>query len=239
MGIVVAALGLAHCPANAAELVIDNAVASQFYCGGVITHCSTVEDTTPVVGGVDQGGLIETAAFEYLLPGLPKDATITAAYMSIGGYARDPRDGRQGFQDGAIGTIDLTAYVGNGVVDQDDTDHRGTVDVTMTHAVTNRYDITDVVEAFVGAGDAYLGFSIYQSPAGVCDFAPYCEVALTGDTHLFDFKAEPQLIIDFVETPPPPPLSGTPEPATWAMLIGGFALVGGAMRRRRAAACYA
>ena len=30
-------------------------------------------------------------------------------------------------------------------------------------------------------------------------------------------------------------LSAVPEPATWAMMIGGFGLVGGTMRRRRAA----
>lgn len=30
-----------------------------------------------------------------------------------------------------------------------------------------------------------------------------------------------------------------PEPATWAMMIGGFGLVGGAMRRRKAAVTYA
>lgn len=34
-----------------------------------------------------------------------------------------------------------------------------------------------------------------------------------------------------VNEPPPPP-SGVPEPATWAMLISGFALVGAAMRRK-------
>ena len=34
--------------------------------------------------------------------------------------------------------------------------------------------------------------------------------------------------------PPPPPPAAVPEPATWAMLILGFGLVGGAMRRRSA-----
>lgn len=34
-------------------------------------------------------------------------------------------------------------------------------------------------------------------------------------------------------TPVPPPAS-VPEPATWAMMIGGFGMVGGAMRRKRA-----
>ena len=31
-------------------------------------------------------------------------------------------------------------------------------------------------------------------------------------------------------------LSAVPEPATWAMMIGGFGMVGGAMRRRRSSA---
>jgi hypothetical protein len=34
--------------------------------------------------------------------------------------------------------------------------------------------------------------------------------------------------------PPPPPVGGVPEPASWAMLIGGFGLTGATMRRRRA-----
>jgi hypothetical protein len=31
----------------------------------------------------------------------------------------------------------------------------------------------------------------------------------------------------------PPPVGGVPEPASWAMMIGGFGLTGAAMRRRR------
>jgi len=33
--------------------------------------------------------------------------------------------------------------------------------------------------------------------------------------------------------------SGVPEPASWAMMLGGFGLVGGAMRRRRASVSFA
>jgi hypothetical protein len=39
--------------------------------------------------------------------------------------------------------------------------------------------------------------------------------------------------------PPPPPPPGVPEPATWAMMIGGLALVGASMRRRRTAVSFA
>lgn len=34
-------------------------------------------------------------------------------------------------------------------------------------------------------------------------------------------------------TPISPPVGGVPEPASWALMIGGFGMVGGAMRRRR------
>ncbi len=36
-----------------------------------------------------------------------------------------------------------------------------------------------------------------------------------------------------------PPTSGVPEPATWAMMIGGFGLIGGAMRRRGTKVAFA
>ncbi|MBT2186741.1 PEP-CTERM sorting domain-containing protein [Sphingobium sp. H33] len=35
-----------------------------------------------------------------------------------------------------------------------------------------------------------------------------------------------------------PPTPGVPEPATWAMMIGGFALAGVAMRRRKVAVSF-
>lgn len=40
-------------------------------------------------------------------------------------------------------------------------------------------------------------------------------------------------------TPPPVDTGAVPEPATWAMMIGGFALVGSTMRRRRTAISFA
>jgi len=40
-------------------------------------------------------------------------------------------------------------------------------------------------------------------------------------------------------TPRPRDVDPVPEPATWAMMIGGFALVGSAMRRRKATVSFA
>lgn len=37
----------------------------------------------------------------------------------------------------------------------------------------------------------------------------------------------------------PPPSGAVPEPATWAMMIGGFALIGGTLRRRRTTLSFA
>jgi hypothetical protein len=37
----------------------------------------------------------------------------------------------------------------------------------------------------------------------------------------------------------PPVLSGVPEPASWAMMVGGFGLIGAAMRRRKVAVSFA
>ena len=68
----------------------------------------------------------------------------------------------------------------------------------------------------------------------------------TGSTGTLTFAGAPSVtgdddvIFDLVEVTavtgePPAPVSGAvPEPATWAMMIGGFGLIGGTMRRRRA-----
>ena len=49
--------------------------------------------------------------------------------------------------------------------------------------------------------------------------------------------AKSTLAIDGARLPPPDP--GVPEPATWAMMLGGFGLAGAAMRRSRAKVSFA
>ncbi|SIO16340.1 PEP-CTERM protein-sorting domain-containing protein [Parasphingorhabdus marina DSM 22363] len=50
---------------------------------------------------------------------------------------------------------------------------------------------------------------------------------LSGPVNIFDADSFTSVMIDY------PSSSPTPEPASWAMMIGGFGLVGGAMRRSR------
>lgn len=50
---------------------------------------------------------------------------------------------------------------------------------------------------------------------------------LSGPVNIFDADSFTSVMIDYASASP------TPEPGSWAMMIGGFGLVGGAMRRRR------
>jgi hypothetical protein len=62
----------------------------------------------------------------------------------------------------------------------------------------------------------YLGF---QSVTGSIDWTPY----INADNRV-------SVMFDTIS------VSAAPEPATWALMIGGFGMVGGAMRRRRVSA---
>jgi hypothetical protein len=54
------------------------------------------------------------------------------------------------------------------------------------------------------------------------------------------FRALKQFSFNGVQAPPPPPPPpAVPEPATWGMMIGGLALVGVAMRRKKVAVQFA
>lgn len=76
----------------------------------------------------------------------------------------------------------------------------------------------------------------WQTFAGstIIDTAGFYDVSFVFDTKL---KPSKDVVIDqvyIIAGNPPPP--GVPEPATWALLISGFGLVGASLRRRVAAA---
>ena len=56
---------------------------------------------------------------------------------------------------------------------------------------------------------------------------------LTGDHHTIQFFQNTTFVWTFVSEVTFDGTAGIPEPATWAMMIAGFGLVGAAARRRR------
>jgi len=114
-------------------------------------------------------------------------------------------------------------------------------------------DLTNWVSLTPGIGDDFSGSGSYSS-GGVVDLIGLGYDFYLGDDGLlrleffeqFDDYADDWdgiwesgfLTIDYDGgTVPPPP--GVPEPASWAMMIGGFALAGATLRRRRLAVSFA
>jgi hypothetical protein len=64
------------------------------------------------------------------------------------------------------------------------------------------------------------------------------DAGTTGLDKIFlNFQTASNAIVYKTGTPPPPP-PAVPEPATWALMLGGFAIVGSAMRRRSTAVSF-
>jgi len=78
--------------------------------------------------------------------------------------------------------------------------------------------------------------------AGFCPFSPV-GVAFSGTAKSISFAGVAnQIVFDDITfgSVKPGPQSGVPEPASWAMMLGGFGLVGGVLRsRRRTAVSFA
>jgi hypothetical protein len=92
-----------------------------------------------------------------------------------------------------------------------------------THGIANfrrSYDVGAAVTALAASQFRYL--RIAGTGSGLID-------GFNG----FDLDAVG--LVNFIDTTPPvvPPVDTIPEPASWAMLIAGFGLVGAAQRRRR------
>ncbi|MBT2187293.1 PEPxxWA-CTERM sorting domain-containing protein [Sphingobium nicotianae] len=95
---------------------------------------------------------------------------------------------------------------------------------------------------------ATINLPTTQNGAGVpgcfgANFCPYVPIGVTfaGTAMSVDFggSANQVAFADITINSATPGNPGVPEPATWAMMIGGFALAGAAMRGRKAVASFA
>jgi hypothetical protein len=98
-----------------------------------------------------------------------------------------------------------------------------TVDILKGGADPLTGDPNDIVGTLFGPGTAPIGWRTYDQ-----------DLILTAGTYSFRFAETDnqglfQAGLDNVVITSTP----APEPASWAMMLGGFGLVGGAMRRRR------
>lgn len=105
-----------------------------------------------------------------------------------------------------------------------------------------------VYDGLNGTGNVLASLDLSPN-AGSCSgygaqFCPFSPTGVTfagiGRSIAFGGVAD-QIVFDDITfgSATPGPVNPVPEPATWAMMIGGFALAGGAMRRRKAGVSFA
>lgn len=93
----------------------------------------------------------------------------------------------------------------------------GGPDLSLT---TNDPTVSGVFSAAITHGQTYT-VSLYGNP-NIANFGPMLFAGSMDGS--FDWKIEERAAIDN---------PGVPEPATWALMLGGFGLAGAALRRRR------
>jgi hypothetical protein len=102
------------------------------------------------------------------------------------------------------------------------------------------YDYTKSLTLYVPTGETTLflgGWFNMQICAGNrrCDFGNTSAIRFSDMPAGLSWTSQSGVFLSGLVPPPPPPPGGVvPEPATWALLVLGFGLVGNSMRRRRA-----
>jgi hypothetical protein len=93
------------------------------------------------------------------------------------------------------------------------------------------YGITAIGIHFGGGGDDGVGngTAFYKFDAG------------TNGTNILalNYPGSSGIVLYSTGHAPPPPLQAVPEPASWLMMVGGFGLVGSALRSRKSAVRFA
>jgi hypothetical protein len=207
------ALGLSASPAASAVVSLD------------FTGVATTSNST-TVGGFYNGGTSGDGN-----TGTNYGVTFSSNALAINSYngccEPDSALGRRGilfFQSGSEVTLNYAAGFTNGF---------------SFYYSANSASAINVYDGLNGTGNLLATINLVQQANSDC--APgssgfYCNwtaigVSFAGTAKSIDFGGSANLIafdnITFGSATP-----GVPEPATWAMMIGGFGLVGAAMRRR-------
>jgi len=185
-------------------------------------------------------------------------AAVRAAAYSFTGYENSDVTFKGGFETGAMSPVDPGYYLLTSMTFTYFVDHWNTVHLANL-TTTEFFD--DVYAAFNPATQRFIshwwgytfpdigGDPVYSGEldgvSGLYNIGPGIagsDAGIYGDTTVWvhgwtvDFFSHYNNFHAIAITPPP----SVPEPATWAMVIGGFGLVGGVMRsRHKAAATFA
>ncbi|MDO6414287.1 PEPxxWA-CTERM sorting domain-containing protein [Sphingomonas sp. BIUV-7] len=162
---------------------------------------------------------------EFLIPTIPSDMDITSLSLTL-----QPSPQVDGHGNTGLGAVQFRSYLAA---------NTGS-DATRLFAgnnLTNNLDLNHplvIADLFGGPTVNY----VYNGPGQYLGFAFRETNPCTSCTSFttLDFPGATQAVLSITyDTPTPPPTipSAIPEPATWAMFIGGFGLIGVGMRRRQ------
>jgi hypothetical protein len=111
------------------------------------------------------------------------------------------------------------------------------------YSAVNNPAFVNVYSGLGGTGDLLATINLTTTPNGASDpacfganFCPYSPIGVTfaGTAHSVDFGGSAnQVAFADITLGAATPSGAVPEPASWALMLGGFGMIGGAMRSRR------
>jgi hypothetical protein len=185
-----------------------------FYNGGFSSDSTT---------GTNYGVAFSSNALALCL----NTASVTCSNTSRGGLAPGSEFGALFFLSGASTVLDYAAGFTTGF----------SFNYSMIGASAG---VVNVWDSLGGTGTLLGSISLAVTPSGCPGFAgAYCPfvpvgVLFGGTAKSIEFAGVANFVVfDDVTFGSGTPGPGVPEPASWALMIGGFGMVGAALRRRR------
>lgn len=228
--------GASAAPASAATTITQNALVQGYYSTspngpfGIGQNFSGHGDATVghLKSDVEAFDGYYAAIMQFALPTLPADAVVTNATFSFTPYFAFNGSA-------ALGDTSLHGFVTpSSILDPNNLDGGYDLGILRPSGPVN-VDVTWLIGLDLDSLPPgwFAGFSFRQ-------VADNCAAAQQPGGYCFDILGSqgagrfpvPTLSITYDIPAPPPPLGSVPEPASWAMMLAGFASIGGVMRRR-------